>query len=126
MKPALRVLTTPLCLLTLLACPEQVVVRDIPAVCGDGAVDADEICDDGNNEQLDACTGVCQPARCGDGLTRTDSALGDEGYEACDDGNSVDSDGCLNSCQLAACGDGVIRTDLPEGHLSFEACDDGN
>ena len=78
MKPALRVLTTPLCLLTLLACPEQVVVRDIPAVCGDGAVDADEICDDGNNEQLDACTGVCQPARCGDGLTRTDLVLGDE------------------------------------------------
>ncbi len=36
--------------------------------CGDGVVDAGEVCDDGNADDLDGCTAACAPASCGDGL----------------------------------------------------------
>ena len=54
------------CLLLLTACPgEQVVVRDIPSECGNGEIEADETCDDGNKEPGDGCTDGCVLARCG-------------------------------------------------------------
>jgi len=83
----------------------------IVAVCGDGVVEGDEPCDDGNQDNLDACLNDCTPARCGDGFVRV-------GVEGCEDGNEDDSDGCLSTCQLARCGDGVI-------HVGQEECDDG-
>ena len=82
------------------------------AVCGDGEVDPDEQCDDGNTSDTDACLGDCTLARCGDTFVRT-------GVEECDDGNTVETDACLNSCKLAKCGDGIT-------HTGFELCDDGN
>ena len=45
--------------------------------CGNGRLDAGERCDDGNSDDHDACTTVCQPARCGDGVAYT-------GVEDCD------------------------------------------
>ena len=66
------------------------------------------------------------PARCGDGVRRTDLQEGQEGYEPCDDGNEVQTDGCLTNCILPTCGDGHRRTDVPVGQEGFEACDDGN
>ena len=54
-------------LLLSLACPEQVVVRDVPSECGNNEVEADEECDDGNKEASDDCTDGCLLARCGDG-----------------------------------------------------------
>ena len=81
-------------------------------VCGNGIVEPDEECDDGEaNADTAACTLACLAAACGDGLVY-------EGVEACDDGNDVDDDGCSNAClPPAACGDGVIQEP--------EECDDG-
>lgn len=79
-------------------------------VCGDGTVDADEQCDDGNTLDGDGCQATCLLPACGDGVV-------DPG-EACDDGNTNNGDGtCQANCTLPGCGDGVVD---PE-----EECDDG-
>ncbi|MBZ5710469.1 SBBP repeat-containing protein [Nannocystis pusilla] len=81
-----------------------------PAVCGDGVVEGDEECDDGDADNDDACLADCTDARCGDGHVGPG--------ESCDDGNGIDDDGCNNACAPPNCGDGQIGGD--------EACDDGN
>ena len=82
--------------------------------CGDGKLDPQEACDDGNRDDADGCV-VCQVARCGDGAVQ----LGIEGCDAGDDANSDEvADACRTDCQLARCGDGTID--------SGEACDDGD
>ena len=105
---------------------EQVVVRETGTTCGNGTIEADEGCDDGNTVATDGCTSACQVAICGDGITRADLTAEQEGYEACDDGNDIQTDACLIQCVLASCGDGWLRTDLSEGEAGYEACDDGN
>jgi cysteine-rich repeat protein len=79
-------------------------------VCGNGTVEGDEQCDDGDSDDSDECTAACALAACGDGFVQPP--------EACDDGNTADADTCSSTCQAAACGDGVIQPP--------EACDDGN
>jgi cysteine-rich repeat protein len=62
-------------------------------VCGDGEVEGDEACDDGNTADGDGCSATCEigPApACGDGNVDFD--------EECDDGNTTDGDGCSASC----------------------------
>ena len=110
--------------------------------CGDGILDDDEACDDGNREDGDGCSAncrmveegfSCQPpgmpchriSRCGDGQVTLP--------ELCDDGNTDDGDGCNSRCQIevgwkcdgspsvctpTVCGDGKIE--------GAETCDDGN
>ena len=112
--------------LVLASCGEQVVVRETRATCGNGQVEVDEACDDGNDVNSDACSNACELASCGDAVTRMDRAVGEEGYEACDDGNDVETDGCTSSCLVARCGDGLVRSDASEGSEDYEACDDGN
>ncbi len=91
------------------------------ARCGDGVVSSGEDCDDGNDDDTDACTNQCLEARCGDGFLRTDLSPGEPGYEACDDGNQNDrEDACRNICEEHRCGDRIVA---PDGS---EACDDGN
>jgi cysteine-rich repeat protein len=81
-------------------------------VCGDGAVDPGEECDDGPANADDAaCTAGCKTAICGDMLVQG-------GVEECDDGNMDDLDACVAGCKNASCGDGFIGPG--------EACDDGN
>ena len=84
-----------------------------PAVCGNGAVEAPEQCDDGNLVNTDACTGVCRTAVCGDTFIQA-------GVEACDDGNVAAGDGCSPACQIeqAVCGNNIVE--------GAEQCDDGN
>ena len=56
--------------------------------CGDGYLDAGELCDDGNTTSGDGCSSTCQPEDlrvCGDGSLA--------GNEECDDGNTTDGDG---------------------------------
>jgi len=67
-------------------------------LCGDGIVDANETCDDGNTVSGDGCSDLCsaEPPRCGDGNI-------DPGEE-CDDGNTADDDGCDNVCQIRLAG----------------------
>ena len=47
----------PSCPHPLIGCGDQVVVREVKAKCGNGAIEAGEICDDGNDVETDACTG---------------------------------------------------------------------
>ena len=81
------------------------------ARCGNGAIEANEACDDGNLANTDACLDTCQPATCGDGFVQ-------DGVETCDDANLVDTDACV-MCEDATCGDGFIWADM-------EDCDDAN
>lgn len=77
----------------------------VPPVCGDGKVqDPEEKCDDGNQDNEDACTIYCRAPECGDGLARAS--------EECDDANDTDGDGCDSDC-TASC------------HEDAD-CDDGN
>jgi cysteine-rich repeat protein len=115
-----------------------------PITCGDGKLQAPEACDDGNDDETDACTNACKKATCGDGSIWKDheacddgndknddacsatckvSTCGDgyvwAGKETCDDKNKVDTDACTNACKRAACGDGIVQA-------GKEECDDKN
>ena len=46
--------------LVLASCGEQVVVRETRATCGNGQVEVDEACDDGNDVNSDACSNACE------------------------------------------------------------------
>jgi len=101
-------------------CPEP--------VCGNGAIEEGEVCDDGNNEDNDYCSADCLSATgsCGDSTVQNN--------EDCDDGNAatetcayglLNCDVCDASCRLvngatSFCGDNM--TDTANG----ETCDDGN
>lgn len=109
--------------------------------CGDGILERNEGCDDGNATSGDGCSRICQLennydcptpgqpcvniAVCGNGTLTSD--------ETCDDGNTVSDDGCSGDCSTVEpgwqcrvpgkpctprCGDGVIS--------GTETCDDGN
>lgn len=95
-------------------CDTSVCLENVcqPPSCGDGVVNGDETCDDGNADDADGCDSFCQLARCGDGIVNSP-------LEQCDDGNSDDTDDCLSNCARARCGDNVVQRDQ-------EACDDGN
>ena len=66
--------------------------------CGNGILEDDEICDDGNLEENDACTALCKPTTCGDEVINTPNS--DRMTEQCDDGNTKDDDGCSATCLL--------------------------
>lgn len=82
--------------------------------CGDGTVNPNEQCDDGNMTSGDGCSAQCLNEFCGDGTTQ--AGLG----EQCDDGNTNSEDGCDAQCQTEFCGDGTTQAGLGE------ECDDGN
>ena len=79
-------------------------------VCGNGAVDAGEACDDGGESAT--CNDDCTAAVCGDGKINATA------NEACDDGG--ESATCNANCTVSACGDGQING------TAGETCDDGN
>ncbi|WP_239014663.1 myxococcus cysteine-rich repeat containing protein [Archangium violaceum] len=103
------------------------------ATCGNGKLEEDEQCDDGNTTDGDGCSSTCTleaRANCGNGTL--------DDFEQCDDGNTTDGDGCSAICTIQGgyscpaspaspsgpsvcaprCGDGIKDTS--------EACDDGN
>ncbi len=82
-------------------------------VCGNGMIDAGELCD-GANLGGQTCSSLgftggtlacstnctyntnnCSAGACGDGIVQAG--------EACDDGNLADNDGCSSNCQLEGC-----------------------
>lgn len=93
-------------------------LSDTETHCGNGQLDPGEACDDGNQDNDDACSNACwsnYKATCGD--TKK------EQREECDDGNQDDTDACHNDCTAnpdapGVCGDGAVT--------GQEACDDGN
>jgi cysteine-rich repeat protein len=60
------------------------------AVCGNGATEAPELCDDGNLVDGDGCDSNCTPTGCGNGVVTAG--------EECDDGNVVSGDCCSALC----------------------------
>ncbi len=107
--------------------------------CGNGLVDAGEVCDTGG--QSATCNADCTAAVCGDGEVNATageqcdppsavcnsqcwSAVCGNGVvdagsgEECDDGNTANGDGCDSNCTLPRCGNGVVD--------AGEECDDGN
>jgi cysteine-rich repeat protein len=111
-----------------LVCKEGYCLKSTAATgCNlDGQIQTGELCDDGNNIDIDACSNACEVATCGDGKLRSDWVEGQEGFESCDDGNTVETDGCTNRCAIARCGDAIERRDLTQSDPKYEACDDGN
>jgi len=110
-------------------------------MCGNGVVEAGEVCDDGTQNGMagkcDAdCSGSCgdmvvsgtevcddgpQNGMAGACYADCSGSCGDmtvSGTEACDDGNAIDTDDCV-ACAAAKCGDGFVWS-------GKEACDDGN
>ena len=84
----------------------------VRSTCGNGHMDLDEECDDGNNTGGDGCSPNCRVERCGDGIL----AQG----EQCDDGNTMGGDGCSARCTIEICGNGILD------RAAGEQCDDGN
>jgi hypothetical protein len=86
------------------------------AVCGDGEVNGDEVCDDGVNDgSYGGCTADCgaQADHCGDTTIN--------GPEVCDDGvNDNSYGGCNTDCTALGpyCGDGMVQN-------AQEMCDNG-
>ena len=61
-------------------------------ICGDGVIDPEEVCDDGNDDETDQCTDQCTVARCpagfaGDGVDCLD-------INECETNNG----GCAQTC----------------------------
>ncbi len=78
--------------------------------CGNGLLNDNEACDDGNPVDGDGCDSNCTVTACGNGVVA--------GSEACDDGDMTNGDGCDSNCTVTACGNGIIT--------NGEGCDDGN
>src|SRR3569623_1878574 len=77
--------------------PEAGVGTDAPtaSVRGDGSVDGNEQCDDGNTVGGDGCSATCMTefnTKCGNGQL--------DGAEQCDDGNTAGGDGSGAACQI--------------------------
>ncbi len=109
------------------------------AVCGDGGLTSQEVCDDGNTADGDGCSADCKTIETGWTCRMPGKACvpicGDSmitAKEQCDDGNSNSGDGCSSTCIIEAgaactgtpsvcttikCGDGV--------KTGGEACDLG-
>jgi cysteine-rich repeat protein len=81
-----------------------------PSICGNGIVEGNEACDDGNMIYGDGCNN-CQSPFVGNNIL-------DPGEE-CDDGNIISGDGCSSTGLAEYCGDGLKNN-------SNEECDDGN
>ena len=86
--------------------------------CGDGTIRADEgeICDDGNTDDGDYCTGNCEPAAavCGDGVVEAEASVRSVTMAT----PMTATTALAAAAVLTVCGDGVIEGD--------EFCDDGS
>ncbi|MEK6608569.1 MAG: DUF4215 domain-containing protein, partial [Myxococcota bacterium] len=87
----------------------------VPPVCGDGAVDSGEACDDGNLDGCDGCSWECQLEVCGNGTW--------DCGEYCDDGNTASGDGCDADCMVEPCGDGWLDLGEQCDDYNLDACD---
>jgi len=73
--------------------------------CGDGDQGPGEACDDGNADNSDDCTELCEVATCGDGFVWAAN-------EECDDQNANDDDACHNDCTATS----IIQVGMGGNH----------
>lgn len=92
-------------------------LKEVSPICGNGIVEWEEECDDGNTDSEDGCNVLCVIEEiapvCGNGIIET--------WEECDDWNLTNSDWCNALCEnqpIQICGNGIVETG--------ELCDDGN
>ena len=80
-------------------------LADCAGGCGNGALDSDETCDDGNLTACDGCSSNCQILEgvCGDGVR--------DCGEQCDDANLTDADGCDADCTPTGLADIRFRSE---------------
>jgi cysteine-rich repeat protein len=100
---------------------DRLAISLLPVRCGDGVVDTNEECDDGNTNNADDCEADCTTPRCG-------NLIIDQG-EDCDDGNQTPNDGCGNDCLFdfpPSCGDGnaVFPEECDNGNLNSDTTPD--
>ncbi len=115
-------------------------------ICGNGIIEPNEACDDGNTNSSDGCNATCTSNEtcgnnfidprevCDDGNTTAGDGCNSncmsnetcgngyrDPFEVCDDGNTLNGDGCGATCRTEkTCGNGLLEKDLGE------QCDDGN
>jgi cysteine-rich repeat protein len=114
-------------------------------ICGNGIEEQenDEECDDGNENNNDACIidvpleYLCKDAVCGDGYVWNEECTPGDTCEECDDGNNNDFDGCSAVCewecqfteaewqQNGIQVDKVIDGELVDLFVQGQNCDDG-
>ncbi|MFP2909347.1 DUF4215 domain-containing protein, partial [Pyxidicoccus sp. 3LFB2] len=111
-----------------------VLARQSFEVVGDGRLQSNEQCDDGNTASGDGCsaTGVIEagylchvPGRACSLASLCGNNVINPG-ESCDDGNTTaEANGCSATCDLSLCGNGVFNN-RPFPNFDQEICDDGN
>jgi cysteine-rich repeat protein len=83
------------------------------SLCGNGAIDPGEQCDDGNGADGDCCTAECQvPATCDDGDACTSGDVCGNGVCAGTLTTRAELDCSLDGIASATCGDEVIPSSL--------------
>jgi len=75
--------------------PSPTVTPTSTPSCGNGTIEGNEKCDDGNLIDGDGCDSNCTPTGCGNGIVTAG--------EQCDDGNLIDGDGCDSNCKPSIC-----------------------
>jgi cysteine-rich repeat protein len=98
---------------TLLVDPTLPVCAIGSAVCGNGATETGETCDDGNVAACDGCSPTCRTEGCGNHVI--------ECTEECDDGaaNGTPGDGCSATCQVIETSGVVLK---PGKRVGAAAC----
>jgi len=124
-----------------IACEDGSCIADNGPVCGNGAIEPGEQCDDGNARPFDGCSALCRlepDAKCDvPGQACVSTVVCGDGKivppERCDDGNQVNGDGCSVGCEVEegyACGSSgctpVVTFKCGDGAVNNgEQCDDG-
>ena len=80
-----------------------------PSTCGNGIVEAEEACDDGNEKNGDGCSSACEKesASCGNGVVEKGEDCGESGLPPCLTPQKCES--CVCSVPKAVCGNGNIE-----------------
>jgi hypothetical protein len=99
------------------------ICEEIVAVCGNQAIEGDEACDDGNADNTDSCTELCQPPSCEDGIVSGDEIATDCGIAACGTGCDFGEPCTIaNDCLFPVCGpdgDNGMSCQLPRSCLDY-------
>lgn len=102
--------------------------------CGDGQINGNEECDDGNDNNYDACRNDCRLNICGDGYVNVgveSCDLGEDNGDICQAAYNSICYYCNESCQYQSrsgdfCGDNIINgNELCDGVSHKPVCFDG-